>query len=61
MTKTEAHHILKMFSHSIRDRNLFEAMQFALHALSWECAHEKMLGFTTVEEMNDKKESINEN
>jgi len=59
MTKVEAHQIIKRSLNGIRDRQLSEAVQIALKALAWECAHEKMLGFT-VAETSEPKDNVNE-
>ena len=53
MTKTEAYQIMKSIVPSIRDKNIYEAIQIALKALSWECAHEKMISSITTEESKD--------
>lgn len=53
MTKTEAYQIMKSIVPSIRDKNIYEAVQIALKALSWECVHEKMINSITVEESKD--------
>ena len=53
MTKHEAYEMLSIWSRrSIRDKRLYEAMEIALKALAWECAHENMLGIRIVEEAN---------
>lgn len=59
MTKTEAHQIIKRSLHGIQDKNLYDAVQIALKALAWECAHEKMLGFT-ITETAEPKDNTNE-
>jgi len=59
MTKTEAHQIIKRSLNGIQDKNLYDAVQIALKALAWECAHEKMLGFT-VNEITEPKDKANE-
>ena len=56
MTKSEAHEILKQVLHSVRDKNVYEALKIANKALAWECAYEKTLGITVEPEM----EKINE-
>lgn len=43
MTKTEAHVIIEQVLHNVGDKKVYEALEIANKALSWECAHEKMI------------------
>ena len=61
MTRNEAYQYIKTSLRYIRDKNLVDAIQMALHALAWECAHEKMISSITVEESKDIKKQVNEN
>jgi hypothetical protein len=60
MNKTEAHNILNIYARQIRGQ-LREALDIALKALAWECAHEKMINSITIEESKDIKGQVNEN
>lgn len=42
MTSHEAYELIKQSKHSVRNYKLIVAIDIALKALAWQCAHEKM-------------------
>jgi len=54
MTSHEAYELTKLLKRSIRDYKLIVALDIAMKALAWKCAHEKMINLTTEENNADK-------
>jgi hypothetical protein len=43
MTRDEAYRTIQKSLRSIKNSQLYTAVQIAMKALAWECAHERML------------------